>query len=92
MSLDRRVTTLLHISDMHFSQKEEAEFRRTWDAFVQRLRRMKEDRGPIDYVCITGDLVKAADDFEAYARRPPCGNKRYIWQYISTSSWRPLCA
>lgn len=66
MSLGRP-TTLLHVSDIHFKTADREGFDSVWRAFRRRLLRLRDEHDHIDFVCLTGDFVYAADDEVSYS-------------------------
>lgn len=63
---ETRLTTILHVSDIHFTKVSQQDFDKTWRAFATRITQLRDDQGSIDFVCLTGDFVKRADEGGSY--------------------------
>lgn len=58
--------TILHISDLHMEEKKQVDIRIVLNALFADLEKLKAEEGlKIDFVCFTGDLIKAGEDADS---------------------------
>jgi predicted MPP superfamily phosphohydrolase len=61
-----RPLNILHLSDLHYSQKQGHNIAIVLDALVSDLTKLSESNLKTDVVVFSGDLVQAADDADVY--------------------------